>query len=58
MQLEGDVHKNFKKLNKLQSEIAGTVKSLNALEGKIKQVFYVVQELKDNIAKSPEKSYI
>lgn len=58
MQLEGDVHKNFKKLDKLQSEITGTVTSLNALEGKIKQVFYVVQELKDNIAKSPEKSYI
>lgn len=50
--MEGDVHKHFKKLEKLQNEITGTVKSIDALGGKIKEVFSVVQELKDNVAKS------
>ncbi len=52
------MHKNFKKLDKLQSEITGTVKSLDALEGKIKQIFSVVKELKNDVTGSPEKSYI
>ena len=57
MQLKGDVHKNFKKLDKLQSEMAGATRSLGALEGEIKQVFTVVQELRDSITKTPEKSF-
>lgn len=58
MQLEGDVHKNFKKLDKLQSELTGATKSLSVLEGEIKQVFTIVQELRDGITKTPEKSFI
>ena len=52
------MHKNFKKLDKLQSEMTGTVRSLDAIDGKIKQVFSVVQELRNYVTKNPEKSYI
>ena len=55
MQLEGDVQKNFKKL---QSEFAGTAKSLNALEGKVKQVLSAIQELRSDVAKKTEKSFL
>ncbi len=52
LQLEGDVHKKLDQLRR------GTVKSSDALEEKIKQVFSVVKELKNDVTilcRSPDR---